>query len=335
MPVPIPEIPIERFEVFASGLDHPECIAFDRDGSLWAGGEAGQIYRIDAAGKLETVATLGGFTGGHRVLAAWTTRSTSATPSLGLVRVDADGRHCRLRHRGRRAADGLPPIIRCSTGAGGSMCRIPELEDGATAALLRFEPDGTGRVIGGSVRLCQRAGVSARRAALCSWRRATPIASSGSSSMPRAISGRVEVYAEQVGRLPDGLALDEAGNLYVACYASDEIWRISPSREKTTTRLGPSRDSPEPADEPRVGRRRPRRALRGEPRAARRSPARAWPGCAGSGWRNQETDGHSHATRRPDRDRHRRGPRDRQGHRGGVRGGGGVGAAGRPGRHGR
>jgi sugar lactone lactonase YvrE len=45
--------------------------------------------------------------------------------------------------------------------------------------------------------------------------------------------GRREVYAEPVGRLPDGLALDEAGNLYVACYASDEIWRIAPSREKT------------------------------------------------------------------------------------------------------
>jgi sugar lactone lactonase YvrE len=42
-----------------------------------------------------------------------------------------------------------------------------------------------------------------------------------------------EVYAEKVGRLPDGLALDEAGNLYVACYASDEIWRISPTKEKS------------------------------------------------------------------------------------------------------
>ena len=28
--------------------------------------------------------------------------------------------------------------------------------------------------------------------------------------------------------MPDGLALDEAGNLYASCYASDEIWRISP-----------------------------------------------------------------------------------------------------------
>src|SRR5437588_785625 len=62
--MPQPEIPIERFEIFANGLDHPECVAFDRAGILWAGGEAGQVYRIDPAGKVVTVATLGGFTGG-------------------------------------------------------------------------------------------------------------------------------------------------------------------------------------------------------------------------------------------------------------------------------
>jgi hypothetical protein len=32
--------------VFAEGLDHPECVAVHPDGSVWCGGEAGQIYRI-------------------------------------------------------------------------------------------------------------------------------------------------------------------------------------------------------------------------------------------------------------------------------------------------
>jgi len=43
----------------------------------------------------------------------------------------------------------------------------------------------------------------------------------------------VRVYAEQVGRLPDGLALDGSGDLFASCYASDEIWRISRSGAKT------------------------------------------------------------------------------------------------------
>src|SRR5215510_15057722 len=63
-----PEIAIERFEIFANGLDHPQCLAFDREGILWAGGEAGQIYRIAQDGRIETVVKLGGFTGGL----AWT-----------------------------------------------------------------------------------------------------------------------------------------------------------------------------------------------------------------------------------------------------------------------
>ena len=59
-----PLIPIDRFEIFAAGLDHPECLAFDREGNLWAGGEAGQVYRIDRSGKVEQIATLGTFNAG-------------------------------------------------------------------------------------------------------------------------------------------------------------------------------------------------------------------------------------------------------------------------------
>ena len=36
-----------RVEVYSAGLDHPECVAIDPDGRVWAGGEAGQIYVID------------------------------------------------------------------------------------------------------------------------------------------------------------------------------------------------------------------------------------------------------------------------------------------------
>ncbi len=88
---PEPEIAIERFDIFASVLDHPECVAFDREGYLWAGGEAGQVYRIDREGKVETVVTLGGFTGGI-AFSPLDHALYVCNPSLGLVRVDAAGR---------------------------------------------------------------------------------------------------------------------------------------------------------------------------------------------------------------------------------------------------
>ena len=37
------------------------------------------------------------------------------------------------------------------------------------------------------------------------------------------------VFATHAGRLPDGLALDAAGNVYVACYASDDLHRVTPA----------------------------------------------------------------------------------------------------------
>src|SRR5574337_1195312 len=58
------EFAIEQFEIFAAGLDHPEGLAFDRDGYLWAGGEAGQIYRINPDGKVVTITNLHGFCAG-------------------------------------------------------------------------------------------------------------------------------------------------------------------------------------------------------------------------------------------------------------------------------
>ena len=49
-------------QIFADGLDHPECIAVHPDGTFWAGGEGGQIYKISADGKqVEEVAGTGGF----------------------------------------------------------------------------------------------------------------------------------------------------------------------------------------------------------------------------------------------------------------------------------
>jgi gluconolactonase len=46
-------------------------------------------------------------------------------------------------------------------------------------------------------------------------------------------TGAAVIYADHVGRLPDGLALDAAGDLFVSCYASDDIHRIAPTGEKT------------------------------------------------------------------------------------------------------
>ena len=54
-------IGLEHVSVFASGLDHPECVAVSAEGVVFAGGEAGQVYRIALDGSAEVVANTGGF----------------------------------------------------------------------------------------------------------------------------------------------------------------------------------------------------------------------------------------------------------------------------------
>jgi gluconolactonase len=228
--MPQPEIPIERFEVFASGLDHPECVAFDRVGHLWAGGEAGQVYRIDPAGRVQTVATLGGFTGGiafspldHALYAC--------NPSLGVVRVHADGRH-EIFATGADNHQFVCPNYLVFDRRG----RLYVTDSGTwkkrNGAVLRFEPDGRGRVIGGSFGYANGLALADDERSLFMVESDTDRVYRFDLTMDGEL-GRCEVYAESVGRLPDGLALDEAGNLYVACYASDEIWRIDPAGRKT------------------------------------------------------------------------------------------------------
>jgi gluconolactonase len=43
-------------------------------------------------------------------------------------------------------------------------------------------------------------------------------------------AGDRELFATGLERVPDGLAFDVEGNLYVSCYASDNIYRVSPQR---------------------------------------------------------------------------------------------------------
>src|SRR4051794_24582783 len=57
-----PLLTLADVSVLAEGLDHPECVAWGQDGYVYAGGEAGQIYRIGLDGQLTEFASTGGFT---------------------------------------------------------------------------------------------------------------------------------------------------------------------------------------------------------------------------------------------------------------------------------
>jgi gluconolactonase len=218
-----------RFEVFAAGLDHPECVAFDRAGNVWAGGEGGQIYRIDASGQVTTVTILGGFIAGI-AFSPLDQALYVCNAKLGLVRVETGGRHSLFATEAgghRLVCPNYPVFDRRG--------RLYVSDSGKwkqrNGYLLRFCSAGSGQVIGGPFGYANGLALSADERSLFMVESDTDRVYRFDLTSDGKL-GPGEVYADSVGRLPDGLALDEAGNLYVACYASDEIWRISPAKEK-------------------------------------------------------------------------------------------------------
>jgi gluconolactonase len=223
------EIPIESFKIFATGLDHPKCPAFDRQGHLWAGGEAGQIYRIDPEGRVTTVTNLGAFCGGVAFSPADVL--FVCCPALGVMRVEASGEFSVFAtHAGEHK------MICPNYGVFDSKGNYYVTDSGNwkrdNGYLLRFTPDGMGKVIGGPFGYANGLALSADEKFLF-------MVESNTNRVlrfelnPDGSLGAQEVYAEECGRFPDGLTLDAEGNLYVSCYASDDLYRINPNREKT------------------------------------------------------------------------------------------------------
>ena len=223
-----PVIPIESFEIFATGIDHPECIAFDRNGDLWAGGEAGQIYRISGDGKAAQVTTLGSFCAGlafspsHELFVC--------NPQLGIVQVKPDGAFSVFASHA-----GSHKIICANYGLFDSAGNYYVTDSGnwkkRNGYLLRFTPDGCGQVLAGPFGYANGLALSADEKFLF-------MVESDTNSVLRfgirtdGSLGPPETYATGCGRFPDGLTLDADGNLYVCCYASDEIWRVNPAGGK-------------------------------------------------------------------------------------------------------
>jgi gluconolactonase len=223
-----PLIPIERFEVFASGLDHPECVAFDRDGNLWAGGEAGQVYKITPDAKVQQIASLGSFNAG--LAFSPNDELIVCNPARGVVRVRADGTdETFASHAGERK------LICANFGVFKRNGDYFVTDSGQwkknNGALCRFTPDGRGQVIAEPFGYANGLALASDERTLFMvesdfnrvWRFGLD---SGGNIIER------EVFAENIGRLPDGLALDSAENLYASCYASDDIYRIDRGGEE-------------------------------------------------------------------------------------------------------
>jgi gluconolactonase len=207
-------------------LDHPEGLAVHRDGSVWCGGERGQVYRIEADGSsIEQIASSDGF-------------------SHGMAFDKEDDLYvCDLKHGAVMKLDTKSGVYEVfadgADGRGINICNYPAFDAAGSLyvsdshafkepgpGIFRFNPDGSGELwydepinfanglalYGDHLYVAETFGHAIFR---------VPIEEDGSA-------GAREEVAHLPGVLPDGLAFDTVGNLYVACYEPSQVLRIAP-----------------------------------------------------------------------------------------------------------
>jgi gluconolactonase len=211
-------------------LDHPEGIAVHRDGSVWCGGERGQIFRIEPDGSaLEQVASTGGFCLG-----------LAFGPDYALY-------VCDLKHKAVfRLVEGSDRPVRFAENfrIPNSLCFDAEgrlyVSDShgfkeRGPGIRRFEPDGSGGP------WYDQPLDFANGLALTPDGRSLYVAETFASRISRVglDDGAKADVVTLAGVLPDGLAFDVEGNLYVACYEPSQVLRVTPGGVVETVAVDP------------------------------------------------------------------------------------------------
>jgi gluconolactonase len=203
-------------EVLVEGLDHPEGVCWDPDSNvLWAGGEAGQLYRIDPdARTVELAALAPGFVLGLAV---------DAHGRLAVC-VSSDGSLCVFDGGSvRRVATGLGFPNYPAFGPDGTVWLADsgawERNDGR---VLRIAPDGEVDVFSTALPHFPN-GCAVTADGRWLW-----LVESYEPTVNRLdlASGQVEEVARLEGTVPDGVAFTADGGVLVSCYRPDRIVHI-------------------------------------------------------------------------------------------------------------
>ncbi len=247
---------------FVDGLDHPEGVAWGPDEHVYAGGEAGQIYRITLSGEVTEIGTTGGFV-------------------LGIcLDAQANVYACDLNHRAVMRITPAGEVSTYSSGAPGRKMVVPNYpvfdrkgnlyvsdsggwkED--NGRLFRVAPGGHTEVLGSEVSRFPNG------LALSPDGAYPYVVVSNTSSVVRLAlradgsTGPPDTVVELPRTVPDGLAFDRDGNLYIACYTPDVIY--AGPRPRPAGRGGGLGEHPDRySDEHRLCRRRPVDPGGGEP----------------------------------------------------------------------
>lgn len=227
----MPLINLERAETFVDGLDHPEGVAVGLDGHIYAGGEAGQVYRIDFnTREIDTYASTGGLNLGLALDAEGNVYI--CTPALSAVYKVTQAGDVSLYSDGSTERKMAAPNYPAFDALGNlyvTDCGAWKADNGC---IFRVGPSGDTEVIDTEN---------------CQFPNGCAVSPDGkylyvamSLNLPRVVrfpieggqkSGHSETIVELPHTVPDGLAFCADGGLLISCYRPDTIFHLRANGE--------------------------------------------------------------------------------------------------------
>lgn len=221
---------LDQCQPFAHNLDHPEGVAWGRDGFVYAGGEAGQIYRVSLQGQVEQIASTGGFILGL-ALDAHNAVYACDVGKRAVIRIAQDGTTSTYSS-GTPERPMVNPNYPVFERAGNLYVSDSGTWKNDDGCVFRVQPNGNTTVWSTAVsNFPNGMALAPEEDALyiaCSTPNPgvvrVPILEDGSAGTPEHVAALPQT-------VPDGLAFDVKGNVYISCYAPNRIYRFSPSDE--------------------------------------------------------------------------------------------------------
>ncbi len=222
-----PLVELHRFSLLADDLDHPEGVAWGLDGFVYAGGEAGQIYRISLEGQVKEIRSTGGYALGL-CLDGNGAIHVCDLARRAVLRVTPDGEMTILSDGvdGRRMLSPNYPVF----GSDGTLYVSDSGSwNGDDGLLWCIDPQGRTEILRDDVSAFPNGlAIDAGEGYLYVAVSQLP----GVMRVPlRAGSGsdKPELVVRLPGTVPDGLAFDSGGTLYISCYAPNVIFALAPT----------------------------------------------------------------------------------------------------------
>ena len=212
-----------RIGTLVEGLDHPEGVAWSPDEQVvYAGGEAGQIYRVDLHDPTaDIIADVGGLVLGVAVDGAG--RVVACVPGAGAVSV------VDTEHR----------VHRLTTEVGGRDLITPNYAAFAPDGGLFFTDAGDWEAHNGRILVCAPSGeIEVFSEQLNRFPNGCAVSPDGRwlwvieslgatvNRFDLQLGGPPEIIVRLHGHVPDGLAFTDSGGVLISCYRPDRIYLL-------------------------------------------------------------------------------------------------------------